>query len=183
MHLHIAGFLLALLLVAVILFGLWEVLGLWLVYGPLALGGLAALAHFGPRLARTGQDFRRRRLDARRMAALDLKRRTAAAEAALGIPVPTEGYCPACGSPLVAAARYCGHCRYAVASGGSGRPGLPLVLCPRCAERQPDGHATYCFACGAILAVPAPHATTSQPRQAAGGPETEQTWPRHGQMS
>jgi hypothetical protein len=152
MHLHIAGFLLAILVVAAILFGLWEVLGMWLLYAPLALAGLAGLARFGPRLVSSAQEWRRRRLDAQRMAALDLKRRTAAAEAALGIPVPTEGSCPACGHALVAGARFCGHCRHPVA-GGSGMPGLPLVLCPRCAERQPDDRAIYCFACGAPLAA------------------------------
>lgn len=164
MHLHIAAFLLALLLVVLVLFGLWELLGVWLVYGPLLLVGLAATVRFSPRLVRTGQEWRQRRLDAPRMAALDRKRRIAAAEAALGIPVPTEGYCPACGFPLVAGARFCGHCRYAVAAGNSGRPGLPLMLCPQCAERQPNGNATYCFACGAPLGVPALHASPSQAR-------------------
>ncbi len=183
MHLHIAGFLLALLLLGAIGFGLWELLGMWLLYGPLVLGGLATSVYFGPRVVRTGQNWRQHRLDAQRMATLNMKRRTATAEAALGIPVPTEGYCPACGSPLVAGARFCGHCRCPLAMGGNGRPGLPLILCPVCAERQPDARATYCFACGATLAVPARRASTAQPHPVSVTPGSDLTLHRHPQRT
>jgi hypothetical protein len=117
MHLHLAGLVLGLVLVAAILFGLWEVLGLWLVYGPLLLGSLVALVYFGPRLVRMRQEWRQRRLAAQRAAALNLKRKTAAAEAALGMPVPTKRYCPQCGHPLVAGALL----RLLPLCGGSGR--------------------------------------------------------------
>jgi hypothetical protein len=167
-HLHLAGFFILLLLLAAIIYGLWQVLGIWLVYGPLAILAMVALIRYGPRFVRAVQDWRQHRLDAQRQAALNMKRKTAAAEAALGIPVPTKGFCSQCGSPLVAGALYCGHCRYPVATGRNGKPGLPLVLCPKCAERQPDDQVAYCFACGATLAAPVVtpdrHVSTAQAR-------------------
>jgi hypothetical protein len=154
MHVHIAGFLLALLLVAAVIFGLWEVVGWWLVYGPLVLGSLVALVFVAPRLVRKEREWRQRRLDAPRLAALNLRRQIAASEATLGIPVATDGRCPVCQAPRVAGASFCTHCRSALTSFPTAHP-LPLIVCPRCAERQPEG-GRFCWACGARLAVPTP---------------------------
>jgi hypothetical protein len=154
MHLHLGGCLLVLILVVAYVVGGWEAVGRWVVYGPLTIIGVVALALMVPRFVRLGRKWRQHRLDAPRVAALNLKRKTAESEAALGIAVPTSGRCPQCNHPLVAGARFCGHCRSAVAAVGSGRTSLPVVLCPQCAERQPDEHVVYCFSCGADLAEP-----------------------------
>jgi hypothetical protein len=156
MHVHCAGFLLGLLLVAAAIFGLWQVLGWWLVYVPLALIGLAMVARVSPRLVRAGRAWQQRRLDAPRLAALKLKRQIAASEAALGVPLPMDGTCPVCQAPRVAGASFCTQCRTALTASGAVRS-RPAIMCPRCAERQPDG-SRFCWACGARLAVSGPAA-------------------------
>jgi hypothetical protein len=180
MHVHFLGGLLALLFLAVILFGLWELLGIWLVYGPLLLGSLAGAVYLVSRVVGMRRDWRQRQLAEQCAAALALKRKTAASEAALGIPVPTEGVCPHCGHPLVAGARFCGGCGAAVPAVGNGRQVLPLVLCPRCAERQPDEQVRYCFACGATIAIPAPTIRPRRPAPAYVEAEPVSTWPGQG---
>jgi hypothetical protein len=111
--------------------------------------GFIAAVFLIPLLVRMTRDWRQRRLDAPRLAALKLKRQIAASEAALGIPVATDGRCPVCQAPRVAGASFCTHCRSALTSFPTAHP-LPLIVCLRCSERQPEG-GRFCWACGARL--------------------------------
>lgn len=141
---NLLGIVFSIIIVTLISASLFTTYGWAVVVIPASLIGGGLLLFWGVSRFMTRKKRRALNLAATR-------RRTAELEAALGMPLYTDGVCPTCEAPLLLGAEFCSQCGQRLAM-----PQAHGAICDTCQTRNLDG-ARFCGACGSPLrALPPP---------------------------